>query len=41
MSRRRPAATSIRWRASHHALSYAGSHDDMVEAMARIERWLK
>ncbi|MER8426531.1 aminotransferase class I/II-fold pyridoxal phosphate-dependent enzyme [Mesorhizobium sp. M1403] len=21
--------------------SYAGSHDDMVEAMARIERWLK
>ncbi|NGN39780.1 aminotransferase class I/II-fold pyridoxal phosphate-dependent enzyme [Mesorhizobium sp. CGMCC 1.15528] len=22
-------------------LSYAGSHDDMVEAVARIERWLK
>ncbi|WP_170313205.1 pyridoxal phosphate-dependent aminotransferase [Borborobacter arsenicus] len=22
-------------------LSYAGSHEDMVEAMARIERWLK
>ena len=21
--------------------SYAGSHDEMVEAMARIERWLK
>ena len=21
--------------------SYAGSHDDMVEALARIERWLK
>ena len=24
-----------------NGLSYAGSHEDMVEAVARIERWLK
>ncbi|TGW05022.1 aminotransferase class I/II-fold pyridoxal phosphate-dependent enzyme, partial [Mesorhizobium sp. M2D.F.Ca.ET.145.01.1.1] len=30
-------------RAGHRTMrfSYAGSHDDMVEAMARIERWLR
>ena len=41
MSRRRPAATSIRSPGDRFMrFSYAGSHEDMVAAIDRIGRWL-